>query len=227
MAAASATAPGGGRQRGAVHVDAQPEQLRPARRPAQERLAAAAAEVERVGCSPGPSATRGSSSTERPSLGAGQPPGTGVEGAHGPAARRPRLLGGHAASVGPARGRKPDPGVGRRRASAGGPVASGACPASTSRSRCCCRSRRPATSTCCGPPSAPATSSGSRPTSRSFHRAACGPATFPAALAVLRAAAAASRPLTLVLGPVATFSPVTPTVHLAVERCGRRRRRRS
>jgi len=36
------------------------------------------------------------------------------------------------------------------------------------------------------------------------------------ALAVLRAAAAASRPLALTLGPVATFLPVNPVVYLAV-----------
>lgn len=41
-------------------------------------------------------------------------------------------------------------------------------------------------------------------------------ADLPAALAVLRAAAGDSRPLRVRLGPVATFSPVTPTVHLAV-----------
>lgn len=36
------------------------------------------------------------------------------------------------------------------------------------------------------------------------------------ALAVLRAAAGAVRPFTAVIGPPATFSPVTPTIHLAV-----------
>jgi 2'-5' RNA ligase len=41
-------------------------------------------------------------------------------------------------------------------------------------------------------------------------------ADLPAALAVLRAAAGDGRPLRVRLGPVATFSPVTPTVHLAV-----------
>ena len=43
-------------------------------------------------------------------------------------------------------------------------------------------------------------------------------ADLPEALAVLRAAAAPVRPLSVRLGPVATFSPVTPTVHLAVAR---------
>lgn len=40
------------------------------------------------------------------------------------------------------------------------------------------------------------------------------------ALAVLRAAAAATRPLTLTLGPVGTFLPVNPVVHLAVAGTG-------
>lgn len=39
---------------------------------------------------------------------------------------------------------------------------------------------------------------------------------MPDALGVLRAAAGATRPFTLVLGPVATFAPATPVVHLAV-----------
>jgi 2'-5' RNA ligase len=41
-------------------------------------------------------------------------------------------------------------------------------------------------------------------------------ADLPEALAVLRAAAAPGHPLSVRLGPVASFSPVTPTVHLAV-----------
>jgi hypothetical protein len=39
---------------------------------------------------------------------------------------------------------------------------------------------------------------------------------LPAALAVLRSGAADAEPLELVLGPVASFEPVTPTIHLAL-----------
>ena len=39
---------------------------------------------------------------------------------------------------------------------------------------------------------------------------------LPAALAVLRSAAAWAEPIELPLGPVASFEPVTPTIHLAV-----------
>jgi 2'-5' RNA ligase len=39
---------------------------------------------------------------------------------------------------------------------------------------------------------------------------------LPAALAVLRAAAAGTEPFAAVLGPVTSFEPVTPTIHLAV-----------
>jgi 2'-5' RNA ligase len=43
-----------------------------------------------------------------------------------------------------------------------------------------------------------------------------GTADLPAGLAVLRAAAAGAQPFELVLGPVASFEPATPTIHLAV-----------
>ena len=220
MAAASAT------RRAAVASEARctstPSQSSSGRAVARPRsgLAAAAAEVERVGVLVRPQRDAGEQLAERPSLGAGQPPGTGVEGAHGPAARRPRLLGGHAASVGPASGPQARPWRGSAAGLRWGAGSVGRVP-------------RLHVAVALLLPQPPArdvdvlrAALGAGDLERvAPHLTLVPPGSLragdlPAALAVLRAAATASRPLTLVLGPVATFSPVTPTVHLAVDGAG-------